>query len=135
MVSLERDDESFRSPPLRRCGTVFVTEQRRALAFASRIEVQRESTMLKLVRISSPRPSESKPGRYEALIVGSGEPPMRVIGPSSAAVKGSATAVVAHSDRHACDLRTALRAVGGQGRFGADRANLKTKGIALEHYD
>ena len=69
--------------------------------------------MLKLVRISSPRPSESKPGRYEALIIRNGEPPVRVIGPSTDAVKGSATAVVAHSDRHACDLRTAFRAIVG----------------------
>ncbi|HYW54269.1 MAG TPA: hypothetical protein VFF00_10295 [Candidatus Elarobacter sp.] len=69
--------------------------------------------MLKLVRISSPRPSQGRPGRYEALIVGNGEPPVRVIGPSSAAVKGSATAVVAHSDRHAVDLRTAFRAISG----------------------
>jgi hypothetical protein len=69
--------------------------------------------MLKLVRISSPRPSEGKSGRYESLIVASGEPPVRVIGPTSAAVKGSATAVVAHSDRHAVDLRTAFRALSG----------------------
>jgi hypothetical protein len=67
--------------------------------------------MLKLVRISSPRPSEGKPGRYESLIVGNGEPPVRVVGPTSAAVKGSAAAVVAHSDRHAVDLRTAFRTI------------------------
>jgi hypothetical protein len=70
-------------------------------------------TMLKLVRISSPRPSEVKPGRYEALIIRSGEPPVRVIGPSSAAVKGSASAVLAHSDRHGCDLHTAFRSIVG----------------------
>jgi len=68
---------------------------------------------MKLVRISSPRPSESKPGRYEAVIVGAGEQPVRVMGPSSEAVKGSASAVVAHSDRHACDLRTAMRELAG----------------------
>ena len=67
--------------------------------------------MFKMVRISSPRPTEGKAGRYESLIIGTGEPPVRVVGPSTDAVKGSASAVVAHSDRHACDLRTALRAV------------------------
>lgn len=67
--------------------------------------------MLKMVRISAPRPSSSKPGRFESLITGTGEQPVRVVGPTSAAVKGSATAVVVHSDRHDCDLRTALRAV------------------------
>ena len=69
--------------------------------------------MLKLVRISSPRPSESRPGRFEALITSIGESPVRVVGPSSAAVKGSATAVVDHSLRNACDLRTALRVIAG----------------------
>ena len=68
--------------------------------------------MLKMVRISAPRPLMHKPGRFESVIVGTGEQPVRVVGPTSAAVKGSATAVVVHSDRHDCDLRTALRAVG-----------------------
>ena len=67
--------------------------------------------MIKMVRISSPRPSEGRPGRYESLITVTGEDPVRVVGPTSDAVKGSATAVIAHSHRHACDLRTALRAV------------------------
>lgn len=67
--------------------------------------------MLKLVRISSPRPTENRPGRYEALISAIGERPVRIVGPSTAAVKGSAQAVVAHSMRHDCDLRTALKAV------------------------
>ncbi len=69
--------------------------------------------MLKMVRISAPRPSLAKPGRFESLITGAGEEPVRVVGPTSAAVKGSATAVVAHSDRNDCDLRTAFRAVAG----------------------
>jgi len=66
-----------------------------------------------LVRIRSPRPSENRPGRYEALITSTGELPVRVVGPSTAAVMGSASAVVDHSVRNACDLRTALRAVAG----------------------
>jgi hypothetical protein len=92
---------------------VFVTDQRRALLHARPESMHEGVTMLKLVRISSPRPSEGKPGRYEALIIRSGEPPVRVIGPSSAAVKGSASAVLAHSDRHDCDLHTAFRAIVG----------------------
>lgn len=69
--------------------------------------------MLKMVRISSPCPSESRPGRYEALITTIGEQPVRVVGPSSAAVKGSAQAVVTHSVQNDCDLRTALRVIAG----------------------
>jgi hypothetical protein len=69
--------------------------------------------MLKLVRISSPRAVESKPGRYESIIIGTGEPPVRLVGPSREAVSSSAVAVVTHSDRHDCDLRTAMRAVAG----------------------
>ena len=67
--------------------------------------------MIKMVRISSPRPTEGRPGRYESFITGTGEDPVRVVGPSTEAVKGSATAVIAHSHREGCDLRTALRAV------------------------
>jgi len=67
--------------------------------------------MLKMVRISAPRPSHGRPGRFESLITGTGQEPVRVVGPTSAAVKGSATAVVAHSDKNDCDLRTALRAI------------------------
>lgn len=72
--------------------------------------------MLKLVRISSPRPSQRRPGRFESLIVAAGQAPVRIVGPSSDGVKLSATAIVAHSDRHDCDLQTALRAVAGGAR-------------------
>jgi hypothetical protein len=69
--------------------------------------------MLKMVRISSPRPS-AKMGRYEIVITRTGEPPVRLLGASSSELAKSASAVVVHSDQNACDLRTALRAVYGE---------------------
>jgi len=69
--------------------------------------------MLKMVRITSPRPS-AKIGRYEIVITRTGEAPVRLLGASSADLARSASAVVAHSDANACDLRTALRAVYGE---------------------
>lgn len=68
--------------------------------------------MLKMVRISSPRPA-AKLGRFEILIQRTGEAPVRLLGASSAELARSASDVVMHSDRNACDLRTALRAVVG----------------------
>jgi hypothetical protein len=68
--------------------------------------------MLKMVRISSPRPS-AKMGRYEVVITRTGEEPVRLLGASSAELAKSASAVVMHSDQNACDLRTALRTVIG----------------------
>jgi hypothetical protein len=69
--------------------------------------------MLKMVRISSPRPS-AKMGRYEIVITRTGEEPVRLLGASSSELAKSASAVVMHSDQNACDLRTALRAVYGE---------------------
>ncbi|HEV3089335.1 MAG TPA: hypothetical protein VGX96_19175 [Candidatus Elarobacter sp.] len=68
--------------------------------------------MVKMVRISSPRPS-TKVGRYEVVITRTGEEPVRLMGASSSELARSASAVVMHSDENACDLRTALRAVVG----------------------
>ncbi len=70
--------------------------------------------MLKVVRISSPRPT-AKTGRYEIVITRTGEAPVRLLGASTAEVAKSASAVLTHSDSNACDLRTALRAVVGSG--------------------
>ena len=69
--------------------------------------------MLKMVRISSPRPT-AKMGRYEIVITRTGEAPVHLLGASSAELTKSADAVLKHSDSNACDLRTALRAVRGE---------------------
>lgn len=68
--------------------------------------------MLKVVRISSPRPS-AKLGRFEVVITRTGEAPVRLLGASQAELAKSAGDVVKHSDRNACDLRTALREIVG----------------------